>query len=246
MLSESERIVGRCVTSSSSAAADTDPGTFRPLGSNVIQMPSTAEAAVRLWWPLAARLAVQYATQYFRPDIREDLEQEGMIAIASAWESYEAGHECSWVGWATHRIKWAQLRWIDRELHPRRLHAVVMVQINDENVQRWVVADEIENIEHLIDMQIQSAEVRRAVECLAERQQNIVRMTFGMGAAETENDGMTTRAVGATLGVSASTVSSELRSAIHAIRRQLQTGQPSDEKGALGEEVTCPAQTGKE
>lgn len=182
------------------------PGTFNPQSckSHVIEMPLTADAAIRAWRPLAARLASEFVKKYSRPDYFDDLESEGLEAIAAALRSYDPSHNCSWVGWAELRIRWAMSKWIDKELHPRRQYPIVAVELDPEQESQGPAVDD------LVDSQILNEEIQAAISELSNRQQKIVELVYSRGMTVVEAAGQ--------IGVGRTTASGELKSAIRQIR----------------------------
>ena len=183
------------------------PSQERSSNEKVIEMPLTAEAAVRLWRSMADELSMKVAEKHNRADLRNDLESVGIEALWHAWASYDRERKCSWVGWATHRVTWAMNHWLDKEIHPRRKNQVVMVELDPgvEDGTPWV--------DDLVDKIIQREEIHAAVQDLSSRQQQIIEIVY--------SDGMTVTAAGDELRVSRTTASTELRTALASIRARL-------------------------
>ncbi|MGD0662264.1 MAG: sigma-70 family RNA polymerase sigma factor [Syntrophorhabdales bacterium] len=190
---------------------------------NAIQTPNFVEQEVRAHRPLATELSAHYASTYARPDLKDDMEQEGLIAMgimAQGWDPTRGGHLTTAL---LNHARWAILHYIDRELHPRRQGAqIVYVDLDPGQVAD---GDE-DDLADMIDTRIRAGAVQGALGALTDRQRQILLLA---------TEDVAIRGTARVMGLSAATVSAELRNAMKSIRKQLHIQEPVDERAASSE-----------
>jgi RNA polymerase sigma factor (sigma-70 family) len=141
-----------------------------------------------------------------RPDLKDDLISIGEEALWRAWQSYDP-QRAKWPTYAENRVWWAMKHWIEKELHTRRKHPVIEIELDEE------VEGKVPGAEDLMIMQLEGEEIQRAVQCLTERQQKILELVYTRGLSVT--------GVAKGMGLGRTTVSNELNSALRQIRKTL-------------------------